>query len=195
MLNKVIFEEKVYYKVADLGFLFGLSPYKMRKTLKEQDITPTKLEGFGVLKFVAEEEISAIEVDGKITIVKTTIDEKIKEKAVKKSKKTTAKKAKPKKKKKKNEVKELPNDSAEKMESVNEQDPELQKEFDELLEKGRTIGQKFLMANKMDVINPIGEKHSIDLKTATLDDIERMKPYIAELEKADVWTDIGIKKI
>ncbi|WHX92013.1 hypothetical protein [Peribacillus simplex] len=184
MLNRIIFSNKVYYKITDLEFLFGLSPYKMRKVLKEQNIETTTLDGFGRSKFVLEENVSAIEVDGKITIVKTTIDEKIKEKTVKKSttKKTKAKKS----SKKKNEVKELPNDSAEKVESINEQDPERQKDFDELLEKGRAIGFKFYQADKMNIVNAIGAKHSIDLKTATLDDIERMKPYVADLEKAEV---------
>ncbi|MFD6211248.1 hypothetical protein [Peribacillus sp. NPDC060253] len=184
MLNRVIFSEKVYYKIADLGFLFGLSPYKMKKVLKEQNIETTKLKGFGRSVFVLEDNVSAIEVDGKITIVKTTIDEKIKEKTVKKP---TAKKAKTKKSfKKKNEVKELPNDSAEKVESVNEQNPELQKEFDELLEKGMVIGRKFYMANEMDIVNAIEARHNLDLKTVTLDDIEKMRPLIADLEKAEV---------
>ena len=48
MINRTIFKEQVYYRVADLALLFGVSEYRMRKAIKDQKIK-TKNNSFGSL--------------------------------------------------------------------------------------------------------------------------------------------------
>jgi hypothetical protein len=71
MLTRVIFKGEVFYRVVDLMELFDISPYKMKKAINDQKIPTTKLSGFGHVKFVKEEDVSAVEINGEITIIKT----------------------------------------------------------------------------------------------------------------------------
>ncbi|WHY88717.1 hypothetical protein QNH39_13145 [Neobacillus novalis] len=70
IINKTIFKGKVYYSVADLAELFGVSPYKMRKAIKDQKIK-TKNNIFGRTVFVLEENVAKINVYGTMKILVT----------------------------------------------------------------------------------------------------------------------------
>ncbi|WLR53789.1 hypothetical protein LC048_14840 [Mesobacillus subterraneus] len=184
MINRVIFEGKVYYKVADLAKLFDVSVWKMRKIIKAQDIGAPlrKGSGFGRAVFVLEENVAKINITGEVKVLETkfTADPVKKTKVVElpthaKKKRTTAPK-KTKKKKVENVV-ALPDSNLN----------SLQKEFEELLEKGRELGRKLYMANQMSVANAISDEHfgiGGDFLKSTIDDIEKLRLVVPKLEIA-----------
>ena len=75
MLNRVIFKNKVYYKVADLAELFNVSTYRMRKAIKTQKITAKPLKGFGRVLFVLEENVAKIVMNNQAKTLKTEFNE------------------------------------------------------------------------------------------------------------------------
>lgn len=76
MINRVIYSGNVYYKVADLAFLFDVTKYKMRKFIKDNNLGEI-LKGFGRTTYVLEENVAKIDVNGKGVIIKTKITESV----------------------------------------------------------------------------------------------------------------------
>lgn len=73
MLTRVIYEDgKVYYRVKDIKKYFGLSDYKMRKIIKQDEVPTTTLDGFGNTKFIAEENMFLLEIEGGNMITRTS---------------------------------------------------------------------------------------------------------------------------
>lgn len=183
MINRVIYNGKVYYKVADLADLFEVSKYKMRNIIKTQDIGTT-LKGFGRAVFVMEENVAKIEVRNEVKILETrfTADPVKKTKTVKEPvipvEKTAKRTKKAKKEKKRADVVEM---------AVKKVDEKLQREFEELMEKGRKLGTELYLANKMSVANTISDEHfgtGGDFLKARIDDIEKLRLIIPKLEDA-----------
>ncbi|MGY3189726.1 hypothetical protein [Lysinibacillus sp. TE18511] len=73
MINRVIFKGKVYYSVADLAVVFDVSPYKMRKSIKESKIK-TKHDIYGRTVFVLESDVKKIDVYGEMKDLDSGID-------------------------------------------------------------------------------------------------------------------------
>ncbi|MCR8744499.1 hypothetical protein [Romboutsia lituseburensis] len=73
MINRIIYSNKVYYKVKDLVEMYDnkFSLYKIKKVMKEQGIATTKLKGYGNALFIEETNIAMIEIDGAITVMET----------------------------------------------------------------------------------------------------------------------------
>lgn len=72
MITRIIFEDgKVYYRVKDIKKHYGLSDYKIRKIIKECDVPTTTLEGFGNSKFIAEEDMNMLEINGGTILMRT----------------------------------------------------------------------------------------------------------------------------
>ncbi|MEH7668973.1 hypothetical protein V7419_19820 [Bacillus sp. JJ689] len=165
MLNRVIYKNEVYYKVADLAKLFKVSAYKMRKIVKAQDIGAPleKGSGFGRAVFVLEENVAKIVVNNQSKVLKTdfaknpvqeTITVEVEKAPSKKTKTKQQKKSAPKTKevavetvnaeecpiKDKNHVKAQ-------TEQVTEVD-EHQKECDELKEKIRQLCLSYVQKEK-----------------------------------------------
>lgn len=73
MLTRIIYEDgKVYYRVKDIKKYFGLSDYKMRKIINECEVPTTTLDGFGKTKFIEEENMFLLEIEGGNMIVRTS---------------------------------------------------------------------------------------------------------------------------
>lgn len=64
MINRIIFNDKVYYKKKDLKDLFEINDYKLNKIIKEQNIPTTILKGFGRTVWIEEKYVSSINIDG-----------------------------------------------------------------------------------------------------------------------------------
>ncbi|HDR7564771.1 TPA: hypothetical protein QCX51_001969 [Bacillus mycoides] len=102
MLNRVIFKNKVYYKVADLAELFSVSTYRMRKAIKTQKITAKPLKGFGRVLFVQEENVAKIVMNNQAKTLQTEFNENpVQETKTIETEKTPSKKTKSKSKKRK----------------------------------------------------------------------------------------------
>ncbi|PFU40167.1 hypothetical protein COK86_20455 [Bacillus cereus] len=102
MLNRVIFKNKVYYKVADLAELFSVSTYRMRKAIKTQKITAKPLKGFGRVLFVQEENVAKIVMNNQAKTLKTEFNENpVQETKTIETEKTPSKKTKSKSKNRK----------------------------------------------------------------------------------------------
>ena len=161
MLNRVIYDGKVYYKVTDLRFLFDLTQYKLRKILKEQSIEITKLKGFGRSLFVLEENVAKIEVNDEFTIIETKFEDSIDKKTVKKTDETPAKKSQVKKSKKKSkikiDIKKTVGDK--KIESNINQIKRAQSELETSIKIGKQYALIFIKAGKMPLANEICDKH------------------------------------
>lgn len=72
MLTRVIYKNsKVYYRVKDLKEHFGLTDYKMRKIIVQCEVPTTTLDGFGRTKFIAEENMFLLEIEGSNMIMRT----------------------------------------------------------------------------------------------------------------------------
>ncbi|MGL6107640.1 hypothetical protein [Romboutsia sp.] len=73
MINRIIYSNKVYYKVKDLVEVYDnkFSLYKIKKVMKEQGIATTKLKGYGNALFIEETNIAMIEIEGAITVMET----------------------------------------------------------------------------------------------------------------------------
>lgn len=72
MLTRIIYEDsKVYYRIKDIKKYYNLSDYKMRKIIKESEVPTTRLDGFGRTKFIAEENMFLLEIEGGNMIVRT----------------------------------------------------------------------------------------------------------------------------
>lgn len=187
MINRVINKNGVYYKMIDLADLFEVSVYIMKKIIKKQNIETTRLEGFGRSVFVLEENVCKIEVNDKVTIVNTTIEENIKKKAVKKAKKTPAKKTQvkksEKKSEKKNDVENPADDTNEKVELTD--DEKIQNELKALITSGKLYAVKFINEGQYPLAVEISAKHlgaGNLLKNATLCQIVQVRSLVAELK-------------
>ncbi|WP_197207604.1 hypothetical protein [Cytobacillus firmus] len=187
MINRLIYNGKVYYKVADLAQLFDVSIYKMRNSIKKQGIGAPlpKGSGYGRAVFVLEENVAKIDVNGKSVIVKTKVKESVEKFATVfdsvKNGKNKFKKMKISADGKLEKVKETPvektakqdetvkNENAEnKIESSQqkmekEATPEsiekLQEEHEQLIKKGNALGVKLAKADKFSTSRKITEKH------------------------------------
>lgn len=78
MINRLIYNSKVYYKVNDLKEVYDnkVSMYKIKKVIKEQEIKTTKLKGYGNSNWIEEADLCMIEVDGSITVMETKIKDR-----------------------------------------------------------------------------------------------------------------------
>ncbi len=209
MLNRVIFKNKVYYKVTDLAKLFKVSAYKMRKIVKTQDIGAPlgKGSGFGRAVFVLEENVAKIVVNNQSKVLKTdfakdpvqeTITVEVEKAPSKKTKTKKQKKSAPKTKEvavetvnaeecpieDNNRVKVQTEKKAEAQPVVEEVD-ELQKEHNELTEEIRQLHIKYLQAiegKKYDEIYMayIGDDASLD--EVTTDNLDAMRQLIEMLK-------------
>ncbi|WP_342601593.1 hypothetical protein [Peribacillus sp. FSL E2-0159] len=191
MLNRVIYSGKVYYKIIDLGLLFDLSQYKLKKILKEQNIETTKLKGFGRSIFVLEENVSVIEVNGEITIVKTTIvDAPLEKKAVKNAEKAPANQTQVKKSEKKSEknkdVVAKPASNTNEKEELTDIE-KLQSEHELLIKNSKVYYVRLHKVQKEYIADEIIERHlghGNKLLYTTLDDIEAIRLIVPELKTA-----------
>ncbi|XLP22267.1 hypothetical protein ACFMB7_28110 [Bacillus toyonensis] len=171
MLNRVIFKNKVYYKVADLAELFSVSTYRMRKAIKTQKITAKPLKGFGRVLFVQEENVAKIVMNSQSKTLKTEFNENpVQETKTVETEKTPSKKTKT-KSKTKNRKKSAPKDKkateetaceemriadsktnvkvqTEKKTEVQPVVDELQKECDELKEEITELQRKYFLATR-----------------------------------------------
>ncbi|WP_458106277.1 hypothetical protein [Bacillus sp. PK5-004] len=188
MINRLIYNGKVYYKVADLAQLFDVSIYKIRKIVKTQDIRTT-LKGYGRAVFVLEENVAKIEVRNEVKILETkfTADPVKKSKVVKEPVVDVKKSKKPSKKVKKeiaNNVAKFPEEKVE-VEATPESVEKLQEEHEQLINKGNALGVKLAKADKFSICREITEKHlgqGAVFRNATLDDILGMRAIVADLE-------------
>ncbi|KUH46056.1 hypothetical protein M2E15_2920 [Bacillus mycoides] len=192
MLNRVIYEGQVYYKVNDVAVLFDLSQYKMKKTLEKQGIKKGKLAGFGRTLFILEKNVGKIEVGGEITIIETEFKESMRKEAVKKADEVQAEETKNEKEEvkseteKEKEVETTVNNNDIKTELDTEKIEEPQEEHKRVIQKGRYLFVQFHKADKQDVGHEICNKHmgkNNKFLDGTLDDIEAMKDTVSELEK------------
>lgn len=197
MLNRVIYGGQVYYKVNDLGELFELSSYKMKKTLTKQDIETTKLKGFGRTLFVLEGNVSAIEVNGEITIIKTEYKESIQKKKVETAEEVPAEETKNEKEEVKSktekEVETTVNNNDTKTESNIEEIEELKREHANLVTLGKHYGRKFLEAGKMSIATEICEQHlgkGVLVQDTTLEDNKKLRVLIQELKVKAAETEL-----
>ncbi|PHD69790.1 hypothetical protein [Bacillus toyonensis] len=191
MLNRVIYGGQVYYKVNDLGVLFGLKRYKMKKTLERQEIETTILKGFGRTLYILEDNVGKIEIGGEVTIIKTEFKEYMRKESAQKADEVPAEET-------KNEKEEVKSETEKEVEtSVNnnentiapniEQIEKLQEEHNNLLEKGGVLFVKLHRAGKSKLIRDTCTKHlgegNLFINT-TLDDIKKMSAIVLELENA-----------
>ncbi|HFK1735238.1 TPA: hypothetical protein ACGXP5_004853 [Bacillus pacificus] len=197
MLNRVIYGGQVYYKVNDLGELFELSPYRIKKTLTKQDIETTKLKGFGRTLFVLEGNISAIEVNGEITIIKTEYKESIQKKKVETADEVLTEETKNEKEEVKSETDKEVETSVNNNENTNapniDEIEKLQREHANLVTLGKHYGRKFLEGGKMDIATEICEKHlgkGVLVQDTTPDDIEKVRLLIPELKIKAAETEL-----
>lgn len=211
MLNRVIYKNKVYYKVADLAKLFKVSAYKMRKIVKAQDIgAPLKKgSGFGRAVFVLEENVAKIVINNQAKVLKTefTVDP-VQETTTIETEKTPSKKTKPKTNKRKKSaskiekvveetvnIQECPIEDknsvkvqAEKKteaQPVAEEVDELQKEHNELTEEIRQLHIKYLQAiegKKYDEIYMAYIGDDASLDEVTTDNLDAMRQLIEMLK-------------
>ncbi|MGE1048430.1 hypothetical protein ACQGSX_21210 [Bacillus sp. GMs2/1] len=120
MLNRIIFKNKVYYKVADLAELFSVSTYRMRKAIKTQKITAKPLKGFGRVLFVQEENVAKIVMNNQAKTLQTEFNENpVQETKTIETEKTPSKKT---KSKSKNRKKPATKDKKVAVETVNVQE-------------------------------------------------------------------------
>ncbi|HFJ9456983.1 TPA: hypothetical protein ACGW7F_002175 [Bacillus cereus] len=181
MLTRIIYKGKVYYKVNDLRDLFELSPYKMKKILKNQDIKTEKLDGFGRTLFVLQENASKIEVNNEITLFKTVFFTSQKKQTVKNSDETTVEND--------EKASETDNDIEVNTEQI--------EEHAKLVKLGKGYGAAFLRANKFHIVDEICEKHLgvyIKFTETTLDDIEKVRLIISELKAEFIKLDKSLLK-
>lgn len=68
MINRLIYNNKVYYN--------KISIYKIKKTIKEQEINTTKLKGYGNSTWIEETDLCMLEIDGAITVMETKIKDR-----------------------------------------------------------------------------------------------------------------------
>ena len=189
MLNRVIYGGRVYYKVNDLGELFELSSYKMKKTLTKQEIEATKLKGFGRTLFVLESDVSAIEINGEITIIKTEYKESIDKKKVETADEVPSEETKNQKGEVKSETEKEVETSVNNNDDLNtEKIEKLQNEHTNLVTLGKHYGRKFLEAGKIYIATKICEKHlgkGVLVQDTIPDDIEKLRLLIPELKAAE----------
>lgn len=76
MLNRLIYNNEVYYKVKDLTELFEVSEYKLKKIIDECEIKTTTLKGYGRTKYILEQNVSDIIFeDGSTMYMKTSVQD------------------------------------------------------------------------------------------------------------------------
>lgn len=73
MINRLIYNKEVYYKVNDTVLVFEnkFSIYKIKKAIKEQGVETYKLKGFGNSIWIKENDLSMLEIDGAVTLMET----------------------------------------------------------------------------------------------------------------------------
>jgi hypothetical protein len=183
MINRIIYNGKVYYKVADLADLFEVSKYKMRNIIKTQDIG-TNLNGFGRALFVLEENVAKIEVRNEIKVLET----KFTADPVKKIKTVNAPvipAEKPKKRTKK--VKQEKSISNVVELAVKQADEKIQNEFEKLMGEAKKLGKTLYLANEMAIANEISDEYfgtERDFLKATIDDIDKLRLLVPKLMNA-----------
>lgn len=180
MINRVIFEGKVYYKVADLAELFDVSVYKMKKAIKAQDIE-TRLKGFGRVLFVLEENVCKIELNNEIKILETDFttnpvkETKIIEPAVKP--------AKAKKPVKKGVKQKKPQLTLVENKSLKQSDLEI--EYEKVKKAGQELALMFINAQQSDIAQDISYEHlgkNNNFIDAPIEDLEKMKLVVNDLQ-------------
>lgn len=199
MLNRVIFKNKVYYKVADLAELFNVSTYRMRKAIKTQKITAKPLKGFGRVLFVLEENVAKIVMNNQAKTLKTEFNENpVQETTTIETEKTPSKKT---KSKPKNRKKSAPKDKKAAEETVNMQAKpvenkeivktkkeqvvdEHQKEYNELKEEIRQLCLTYVQKEKSAIYDEfylayIGDSELDEIAT---DDLQKLRDFIEALE-------------
>lgn len=199
MLNRVIFKNKVYYKVADLAELFNVSTYRMRKAIKTQKITAKPLKGFGRVLFVLEENATKIVMNNQAKTLKTDFNENpVQETKTVETEKTPSKKT---KSKPKNRKKSAPKDKKVAEETVNMQAKpvenkeivkikkeqvvdEHQKECDELKEEIHQLRLKYFQAEQGKDYNDYYTAYIGDgeLDEVMADNLETVRQFIEALE-------------
>ncbi|MED4267335.1 hypothetical protein [Priestia megaterium] len=179
MLNRVIYNGVVYYKVADLAELFDVSVYKMRKAIKEKNIGE-KLKGFGRMVFVSEENVALISVNCKTAVVKTDIKEVAADVFVEANDGHT--------KAGKQKTKKVKLPAKQKVEQAPEQKVEVETivtEHEILTKTAQELTKQYANAGKLKLANEISYKHMGEgfvLANSTLKDIEPLRLAVAELE-------------
>ncbi len=205
MLNRVIFKNKVYYKVADLAELFSVSTYRMRKAIKTQKITAKPLKGFGRVLFVQEENVAKIVMNSQSKTLKTEFNENpVQETKTVETEKTPSKKT---KSKTKNRKKSAPKNKKVAVETVNMQESpvkdentakvqteknveaqpvvdEHQKECDELKKEITELKRKYILATKGKDYNDYYTAYIGDgeLDEVMADNLETVRQFIEALE-------------
>lgn len=188
MINRVIFESKVYFRIADLAVLFGVPYSKMRKAIDTQNIKFEKLKGFGRTYFIQEKNVGKIQFDGKMKTVKTMVEEEITD-TEDENYQPPVKKTKKKKTAKKVVKKIKPILAVEKNELAPDNQPkeieELQEQHAALIAKGRELFSIYANKEETGLCQEICDKYLgsgnlfID---ATLDDVDEMQSIVSELE-------------
>ncbi|PHD29909.1 hypothetical protein [Bacillus wiedmannii] len=205
MLNRVIFKNKVYYKVADLAELFSVSTYRMRKAIKTQKITAKPLKGFGRVLFVQEENAAKIVMNNQAKTLKTefTVDP-VQETTTIETEKTPSKKTKPKTKKRKKSaskskevavetvsVQECPVEDKNTVKVQTEKNVEAQpvvdehqKECDELKEEIQQLRLKYFQATRSKDYNDVYTAYIGDgeLDEVMADDLDTVRQFIEMLK-------------
>lgn len=203
MLNRVIYKNKVYYKVADLAKLFKVSAYKMRKIVKAQDIGAPlgKGSGFGRAVFVLEENVAKIVINNQAKTLKTEFNENpVQETKTVETEKTSPKKTKAKPKKQK---KSATKDEKGAVETVNIQESpvkdentvkvqkkqvaeidEHQKECNELKEEITELQRKYILATRGEKFNEIYMAYIGDgeLDEVMADNLDTVRQFIEMLK-------------
>ncbi|RDY26803.1 hypothetical protein CHL78_012085 [Romboutsia weinsteinii] len=79
MINRLIYDGQVYYKVNDLVHVYGnkYSIYKIKKAIKESGIKVSKLKGYGNSLYIRESEVSMLEIDGSVVVMETKIKDRV----------------------------------------------------------------------------------------------------------------------
>lgn len=199
MLNRVIYKNKVYYKVADLAKLFKVSAYKMRKIVKAQDIGAPleKGSGFGRAVFVLEENVAKIVVNNQSKVLKTdftknpvqeTITVEVEKAPSKKTKTKKQKKSAPKDKKVAEETVNMQAKPVENKEIVKTKKEQVvdehQKECDELKEKIRQLCLSYVQKEKGGTYDEFYVAYIGDgeLDEVATDNLDVLRDFIEALE-------------
>ncbi|WP_377887961.1 hypothetical protein [Alkalihalobacillus sp. R86527] len=186
MIKRIIVGKEVYYKVAELTNLFGVSLYKVKKAIDKQKIHTRTLDGLGRVKFISEDNLAKLEIDGERQVATTIVETEVNKETVETVEPKKNKGEKTEKKHATKANKQPKKKSTDK--SKSEYPKAIVDEHKKLLKDGRTIVLPFAKTKNMDTVHEICKKHlDSELFTKTTPkDIEPMRAVIAELNAASV---------
>ena len=73
LVTRLIHKKEIYYRVKDIAEMRNVSVAKLRKIIKEQNIETVTIEGFGRTRWIKEEYVNEIEIDGTVDYMRTEV--------------------------------------------------------------------------------------------------------------------------